>query len=73
MSEMRKKKARIALSLVHSYFLPYVDIYLEVEEHEEHEGEDADGDEAEPVEGDRVGRVLSELGHVEIGSEMGGE
>ena len=53
-------------------FLPYVDIYLKVEEHQEHEGEDADGDEAEPVERDRVGGVLSELGHVEVGSGMGG-
>ena len=53
-------------------FLPNVDIYLKVEEHQEHEGEDADRDEAEPVERDRVGWVLAELGHVEVGSETGG-
>ena len=51
--------------------LPYVDVDLEVEEHEEHEGEDAEGDEAEPVVRDRVGRVLAEFGHVEAGAEMG--
>ena len=49
--------------------LPYVDVDLEVEEHEEHEGEDAEGDEAEPVVRDGVGRVLAELGHVEAGAE----
>ena len=51
--------------------LPYVDVDLKVEEHEEHEGEDAEGDEAEPVVRDRVGRVLAEFGHVEAGAEMG--
>ena len=51
--------------------LPYVDVDLKIEEHEEHEGEDAEGDEAEPVVRDRVGRVLAELGHVEAGAEKG--
>ena len=51
--------------------LPDVDVDLKVEEHEEHEGEDAEGDEAEPVVRDRVGRVLAELGHVEAGTEKG--
>ena len=51
--------------------LPYVDVDLEVEEHEEDEGEDAEGNEAEPVVRDRVGRVLAEFGHVEAGAEKG--
>ena len=57
--------------LAENLLLPYVDVDLEVEEHEEHEGEDAEGDEAEPVVRDRVGRVLAELGHVEAGAEKG--
>ena len=65
------QKGDFTPSLLSYLILPYVDVDLEVEEHEEHEGEDAEGDEAEPVVRDRVGRVLAEFGHVEAGAEMG--